>query len=97
MDRFELEQLSDKQLIKAYKALNRYEWSKVLGTQPQDWDRLPDCPPIHGNIFTAVRYRKTKLDIIAPLQDDIAMIIGRRWLKENSNRALSIKDEFFSD
>ena len=95
MELHKLEQLSDKQLIKAYKALNGYQWANVLGEKPASWDRLPNCPPIQRGAFGSIRFRRTKLDIIEPIQNNIAMIIGRRWLKENHDRILSIKEEFF--
>ena len=89
-----LHRLSDQQLIKAYYALNNYNWPKALGEKPQGWDRLPNYRPLNTNPFTAIRYRKTKQDIIEPYLNEIAMHIGHRWLKENKGRNQSLKDTF---
>jgi len=97
MTRYRLTTLSDKQLIKAYYALNRYDWPKVLGDKPYNWDRLPKCAPLRRNLFTAIIYRKTKQDIIEPYLNQIAMIVGQRWLKENQGRNLSLKEAYFDN
>ena len=87
-----LDRLSDKQLIKAFYALERWEWPGMLGEKPARWDKLPNYAPVQGGLFTTVRYRHTKLDIVKPIMDRIAEIIGYRWLDQTKGRNLSLKD-----
>ncbi len=79
-----LNRLNDQQLIKAYNALNNYNWPKALGDKPFLWDRLPKYPPLRKSLLTAILYHKTKLDIAAPYLDQIAMIMGHRLLKKEN-------------
>ena len=94
MELNELNRLSDKQLLKAYYALNHWNWPKVLGDKPAGWDRLPNYRPLKGSIFHTLRYRKTKMDIAEPYLDQIALLVGRRWLKEHEGSNLSLKETY---
>ena len=65
-----------------------------MGGKPDNWDRLPNNRPNDAGLFAGIRYRKTKMDIIAPYLDQIGMLVGHRWLRENKGRNLSLKDSF---